>query len=147
MHIFLMVFALVLGINAEAQSLTIKVTGIRNTKGWLQVAIFENEQQFRDETPWKKLYFEKTDISEGCKNIKIDLKPGTYAITVLDDEDRSKDMTFKYYVYPVEGVGFSNYQLHGMTKPAFKDFDFAMGQTNEVVNVKIKYFKQEASSD
>ena len=139
-NIFFLLLIILTGINARSQSVTININGIRNYDGQLQIAVFENQQQFHDEEPVEKLNFAKSDISNGRKSIKINLKSGTYAITVLDDGDKSDDMTYRLGLYPKEGVGFSNYTLKGLKKPDFSDFDFAIDQNNKQVNVDIKYF-------
>lgn len=139
--IFLMVFVAVLvSINNTAQTLTIDVSGVRSTTGQLQVAIFETSRQFDDEKPAKTLYIDKSGLSNGKKSIQVKLKPGTYAITVLDDEDKSKDMTYTWGIYPKEGVGFSNYKLQGLSKPDFSDFDFKITEDSRHIKVEIDYF-------
>ena len=139
-QILFIVIALAVNLCSMAQSITFNIRNIRNDKGHLQVAIFENEAQFKIEKPVQKLYFDKSGISNTNKNITIDLKPGNYAISVLDDEDDSKDMTYRLGIYPREGVGFSNYKLEGMSKPKFSDFDFTVSQGNKQILVEMKYF-------
>lgn len=117
-----------------------QVTNIRNQDGHLQVAIFKTPQQFDDEEPEDVLYFDKADIANGSKDLDLKLGDGTYAITVVDDEDDSQDMTYRFGIYPKEGVGFSNYQLKGMEKPDFEDFDFVVSGKNRQIAVVIKYF-------
>lgn len=126
--------------NVTAQTLTIDVSGIRSSTGQLQIAIFETAEQFNDEKPAKTLYIDKSGLANGKKSIQVNLKPGTYAITVLDDEDKSKDMTYTWGIYPKEGVGFSNYKLQGLSKPDFSDFDFKITEDSKHVKVEIDYF-------
>ncbi|SFT79011.1 Uncharacterized conserved protein, DUF2141 family [Lishizhenia tianjinensis] len=121
-------------------SVVLKVRNIRNLKGQLQVAVFKNEEQFEGEQPEKTLYFNKTNVKEGKINLAFNLAQGTYAVTVLDDEDKSKDMTFRFGVYPLEGVGFSGYKLEGMSKPDFNEFDFQVDDEKKYVDVAIHYF-------
>lgn len=125
----------------NAQKLSIKIENIRNNNGQIQIAVFENEEQFKSESPVSKQYFKKRVNRDGSQVIEIDLDPGTYGITVLDDEDMSTEMTFKLGIYPKEGVGFSDYYLQGMTKPKFDQFSFDVKDNSaNSVNVKIKYF-------
>ena len=128
------------GWSSFAQSVTLEIKNIRNLKGQLQVSVFENQQQFDDEKPAKIIYFDKKGISDGKKLVKLDLKPGTYGITLLDDEDKSKDMTYRMGIYPREGVGFTGYKLSGMKKPKFSDFDFTATGDSKKLLVDIKYF-------
>lgn len=131
---------LVISQQSQVQSITIQVSNIRNLDGHLQVAIFKNAQQFDDEDPEEVLYFDKVDITSGSKELDLKLGNGTYAITVVDDEDDSQDMTYRFGIYPKEGVGFSNYQLKGMKKPDFEDFDFLVSGKSQQIAVVIKYF-------
>ena len=133
-------FIATISISSFAQSATLNLKGIRNQKGHIQVSVFENAKQFEDEEPAKILYFDKKDVVKGNKSININLNPGNYGITILDDEDDSKDMTYRLGIYPREGVGFSNYKLSGMTKPKFTDFDFTVQNGNLQILVDMKYF-------
>ncbi len=135
-----MITAILLGMNIQAQSLTITVYGIRNTTGRLQIAIFENAQQFKDEIPVKKLFIDKSEITDSNTSIQTDLAPGTFGIAVLNDEDESGAMTYRFKVYPLEGVGFSNFTMKGLKKPDFSDFDFTIITSGLLVNVEMKYF-------
>ncbi len=49
-------------------------------------------------------------------------------------------MTYRLRIYPLEGVGFSNYKLKGMTKPKLDDFSFTIPLRNQQVIVEMKYF-------
>lgn len=132
---------LIFSLSMFAQSITLNISGIENTEGILQIAIFENAQQFEDEKPMKVINLPKTNIQNGSTSTTIELAAGTYAITVLDDEDKSGDMTYRFGVYPLEGVGFSDYMLKGLSKPDFTDFDFTLTNDNaKTVSVQMKYF-------
>lgn len=132
--------ALFIASSSLAETLNISISGIRNTKGKIQVAVFKSQKQFDDEEPYKILYFSKSNLKDGKLTVKCELPTGTYAITVLDDEDNSKDMTYKFGIYPTEGVGFSNHKLSGLTKPKFTDFDFKLSSGGTTVKVSMKYF-------
>lgn len=121
-------------------NLNVEITNIRNSKGVLLISVFNNQKQFDDEVPDKNFIVEKNNIKNGNKTVKIKLPSGTYGITVLDDEDKSGDVTYKFKIYPIEGVGFSNYVLSGLSKPDFEDFDFSISNSDKVVLVKMKYF-------
>ena len=72
--------------------------------------------------------------------IKIKLKPGTYGISILDDENNDGKMDYKLIRIQKEGYGFSNYYHTGMSRPNFEDFDFIIGNKNIFVKIKIRYF-------
>ncbi|MBR9861371.1 DUF2141 domain-containing protein [bacterium] len=137
---FIVLCSYTLFTSSESNKVTLNISGIETEDGHLQVAVFENQSQFDDEKAVKVVYFNKNGMVNGTKTVLISLKPGTYAVTVLDDEDDSKDMTYRLGVYPLEGVGFSEYVLQGMSRPDFTDFDFTVKQTGAVVQVKMQYF-------
>ncbi len=45
--------------NSYSKDLNFTIIGIENTKGHLQVSVFETQKQFSDETPAQMLYFDK----------------------------------------------------------------------------------------
>lgn len=116
------------------------VTGIEEDKGHLRIGIFENQSQFDDEKAAKSLVIDKTDIKEGNKTIEINLEPGTYGISILDDADDSKNMTYRFGIYPLEGVAFSNFKFTGMSKPKFDDFKFDLGSSSIEITAPMRYF-------
>lgn len=121
------------------QKVTIHFYNIRNNTGQIQLSIFENEKQFKDEKPTKSVNYEKKTMKDGKMSITYTMKSGTYAMTFLDDEDKNNSMTYKLGFYPKEGVGFSNFQLKGMSKPKFNDFSFEVKDDIEI-KVTFKYF-------
>lgn len=131
---------LLLSLLGYAEKVTINVSGIRSNQGLIQVAVFQNAKQFDDRAPIMKKYYSKSNMSDGSLMISLDLPKGTYGITVLDDEDRSKDMSFKFGIYPTEGVGFSNYYLEGLSSPDFKRFSFELDKNGITVGVRMRYF-------
>lgn len=133
--------SLLLSLSLFGQSVSINIENIRNSDGQFQLAVFENEEQFKNETPTSMLYFDKEEVKDGFMDISLNLRPGTYGITVLDDEDKSKNMSFKMAIYPTEGIGFSNYELKGMRKPKFSSFSFTVdAKETKKVKVILKYF-------
>lgn len=141
MRILLSILTMFSLIQIKAQTLVVNISNIRNAEGQFQVALFENNEQMKNEQPVAKYYFEKKGIRDGKLTLSIPLTPGTYGITVLDDEDMSKEMTYQMGLYPKEGVGFSNHQLKGMSKPKFEEFSFIIeDKKNTPVAVVMKYF-------
>lgn len=122
-----------------AQNVTLTLHGIRSSKGQIEVSIYKNADQFKDEKPSKYLYFSKENLKNGELKISFQLADGSYGVTVLDDEDMSKNMTFKMGFYPTEGVAFSNFRFKGVSKPKFEDFKFHVNG-NTAINGYMRYF-------
>ena len=138
--IFTIVFTVFVTI-LNAQILDVHITNIRNTKGQLCLAIFADEAGFKAERTCWEMKCDKKDFINGEFQIKIEFRPGTYGMSVLDDENYNGKMDYNLFGIPREGFGFSNYFHRGILKPAFDDFKFDI-QRNETKKlfVKMKYF-------
>jgi uncharacterized protein (DUF2141 family) len=137
--IVILIFSLISS-SLTAQQLFLQVHGIRSSKGVLRIGVFQNQKQFDQEKPYRSFVFAKGDVVAGFLLAKIPVVQGNYAITVLDDEDNSGNMTYKFKIFPTEGVGFSNYRLNKPLKPKFSDFDFIFDKNNADILIKLQYF-------
>ena len=123
----------------QSQTVTVNISNIQNSEGILRVAVFTDNESFKNETPFKSVECLKNEITKGKTSIQIQLKPGTYGISVLDDENNSGNMDYKYFTIPKEGFGFSDYYHTSLLYPNFTNFSFTMGTNNMEVDVKIRY--------
>ncbi|MDD3739704.1 MAG: DUF2141 domain-containing protein [Bacteroidales bacterium] len=124
---------------ANAQTITVKISGIRNTKGSLKLAFFSSENEFKKEDPKYEKNVNKNNITNGCITVSYDDIPqGKYGIALLDDENNNNKMDYSFFV-PSEGFGFSNYILSGFCKPKFDDFSFNFGKENKTIKIVLKY--------
>lgn len=70
-------------------------------------------------------------------NYKLD--PGTYGITLLDDENKNGEMEKNVIGIPKEGFGFSNFFMEKKKKPSFSDFKTNIKGEGDKVQIKVKY--------
>lgn len=141
MRALILVFTILLSSLAFSQAeVLVQVTNLRSNDGHIIVAIFEDEQTFKDEEPKTHKTFKKTKVKDGKLNLKVNLPPGSYGFTLVDDENKSGDLDYNLIGIPKEGFGFSNYYHTGMTKPSIEDFrvDIKEGKVNKVT-CKIRY--------
>lgn len=124
-----------------AQTLEVTISNIRTNKGQLCVAIFDNEDGFKKEQPcWKKSY-PKSSIEQGKFVMTICITPGTYGLSVLDDENGNEKMNYNMIGVPQEGFGFSGYLHKGIRKPSFNNFIFRVEENQLLkITVEMKYF-------
>lgn len=128
----------------EEYSLTIEVENLRNSKGVLQVALYNKEGSIPDEI-FKKYYrLEKAKIVNGKSEITFENLPkGKYAVNILHDENNNSKID-KGLILPKEGIGFSNYSSIGLTnRPNFKKASFDLFQDKEI-KVKVIYYVSQA---
>ncbi len=122
-----------------SQNVVIEMHDIRNDNGKIRVAVFKSNNDFINQKPYYECFFEKAYIKKNKNLIKIELKPGTYAIAVLDDENNNGKMDYNIFGIPTEGFGFSNYYSTGLRRPHFDDFKFVVGHGETRVEVKLRY--------
>jgi len=120
-------------------SLVVDVSGLRNSKGILQVALYNKEGSIPDEHYRNYFRLVRKEINEGsAKLIFTDLPKGKYAVNVLHDENNNGKID-KGLILPEEGIGFSNYQSIGLrNKPSFEKASFDLFADKSII-VKIIY--------
>jgi uncharacterized protein (DUF2141 family) len=120
-------------------SLTVKVSGLRNTEGHVQFSIYNKEGSIPDQY-YKKHYRQLNGkIVNGTSTVIFkNLPKGRYAINVLHDENKN-GIIEKGWIFPVEGIGFSNFSDIGFSnRPSFKKASFYLDQ-NLSKTVKVVY--------
>ena len=123
----------------NAQILTVEISNIRNTKGNICFAVFSDKSGFQKEKPYINKSYSKSNVKNGKLIVQINIKPGIYGISILDDENKNGKMEYNRIRIPKEGFGFSNYYHKGLMKPKFKDFEFEIKDKDISVKVKMKY--------
>ncbi len=121
------------------QTLHIQVSGMRNATGNIRLAFYANSKSFDDEKPLFIRTVAKKEMIKNKQQITYhDLKPGTYGIAILDDENANEKMDYGL-ILPKEGFGFSDYYHSGMTRPKYEKFDFDLKKEVKEVEIKIRY--------
>ena len=120
-------------------SLVVDVSGLRNSKGILQVALYNKEGSIPDEHYRNYFRLIREEINEdSAKLIFTDLPEGKYAVNVLHDENNNGKID-KGLILPEEGIGFSNYESIGLrNKPSFEKASFDLSADKSII-VKIIY--------
>ncbi|MET0285513.1 MAG: DUF2141 domain-containing protein [Polyangiales bacterium] len=142
----LMLSALVLGIGmqaAQAQSLTtvtVMIAGFRNVEGVALVTLYDSEQN------WLKMPKAVQVVRAPLKGSELridfkDVKPGTYALQVVHDENKNNklDMRWLPYPKPIEGVGVSNDPDNKAGAPKWEAAKFDVGPAPASIKVTVRY--------
>ena len=121
-------------------SLTVKVDGLRNSKGVVQFALYNKDGTIPDENFESYYKIGTSPIENGSSTfIFSNLPTGRYAINILHDENENGKID-KGFFLPVEGVGFSNYESIGLSnRPKFSKASFQLNE-NSIKQVTIIYF-------
>lgn len=121
-------------------TLTVRVTGERNTKGKIIVYLFRNPQGFPTDTS-KIIRQQSAPIDPSTMTARVafkDLPPGTFAVTVLHDENDNGKMDTNFLGIPTEGYGASN-DPNKMRAPTFEEAKFLLNAIEQTVDVKLHY--------
>ncbi|HRQ31448.1 MAG TPA: DUF2141 domain-containing protein [Saprospiraceae bacterium] len=139
--IFLPAIMLYCHLNLFSQQFTviIQAEGVKDHDGKLIVAVFSSQTDFDNEKTCYEEEFEKTALQNGKLTFQIDLPPGIYGITILDDEDGDKKMKYNALGIPREGFGIVNLETTGLRKPKFSDFCFNLSKNQGRRKVKMRY--------
>lgn len=125
----------------SAQNVEVMIKGIKSEKGQIVIGVFKDQKTFHTEKAFLSKSFPKSGIENGEMKIQLTLEPGTYGLTLLDDENMNSLMEYNFLGIPREGFGFSDYWHTGITKPKFEDFSFTLNAGEKrSVTIKIRYF-------
>jgi uncharacterized protein (DUF2141 family) len=117
-----------------SSTLTVRVTGIRNTKGKIRLALFRDS-----------IYVEGREIEIDAATLSAQvvfekLPQGVYAVNLFHDENMNGKMDTNFVGMPVEGYGFSNNPPKRMGKPGFDETNFHLNQPECAIEIKMIYW-------
>jgi uncharacterized protein (DUF2141 family) len=127
--------------NAEpTANLTVIVNNLKQHKSQICLRIYSNESGFprTNESEVKSACIPNTGTS--VKKEFSGLKYGTYAVAIVDDENRDAKLNTNFLGIPEEGFGISRNPIVSVTtgSPKFRDASFAL-RKNTTINIKMKY--------
>ena len=137
---FLALAFLIMG-TTHAQNIELNISGIRSSEGRLLIGIFNDHESFRKELYYKQLIIPKSNISDKSLTVTLDMEPGIYGFTLLDDENSNGKMDFNFIGIPMEGYGFAEYYHTGLKRPHFDSFKQEILKNKKFrFEIRVKYF-------
>ena len=133
--LLIITFLTSLGSTIDTRSkLVIKVTDIKSNSGQLIIGLHNSRLDFP-----KKAYLKKTAlISEHKATVVFENIPrGTYAASVLHDENKNGKIDFNFFHYPVEKAAFSNNAKGFLGPPDFEDAKFTL-KKNTTITISMR---------
>jgi len=118
--------------------LQVTVTNIKGAKGDIIVGIFDSDEKFLKEPLEGRMAKANGDsITVVFEN----LKPGKYAVSVLHDANKNKDLDKNKLGIPKEGFGFSNNVTGAIGPPSFERaiIDLTPEMKDLDIGIKMKY--------
>ena len=125
---------------AGSVDVDIAVTDLRNTRGVVMACMTSNPQTFprcRDDT---QSYRVTVPAGERVSLHFAGVKPGTYAIALLHDENRNGKSDRALTMIPKEGYGFSRDAPVRMGPPEFDEAAFRVGSAPVHQTIRMRYW-------
>lgn len=126
--------------SSAVDTLTVRVTGARNIEGKIIIYLFRDPQGFPTDAS-KILRQQGVAIDPRTMTARVtfkDLPPGTFAVTVLHDENDNGKVDTNFLGIPTEGTGASN-DPNKMRAPTFDEAKFLLNAAEETIDVKLRY--------
>lgn len=117
---------------AQKVTITLEVKGIKEVKGVMSIALYDNEEDFTGKDNYVKAEEVQVNSKEFIYVFK-DIPHGTYAIAIYHDVDKDGKLSKNWIGMPKEPFGFSNDAKGRMGPPDFEDAAFKVDQDTEVV--------------
>jgi uncharacterized protein (DUF2141 family) len=125
----------------NTSTLTVRITGARNTKGKIGVTLFQDAQGFPDDAS-KAIRQQSVDIDPNTMSAQVtfrDLPQGIFAVSVLHDENGNGKMDKNFMGMPKEGYGASNNPKKQRRAPSFDESKFSLNAAEQTVDIKLIY--------
>ena len=119
-------------------TVTIAVTGLRNTNGIVQACLTAEARFFPDCDRDPAAHRLSVHASSNMVLQFDDVPPGTYAVALLHDENANGRVD-RMLMIPREGFGFSRDAPVRMGPPHFTDAAFALGPATARQTIRMRY--------
>jgi uncharacterized protein (DUF2141 family) len=127
--------------STSALTLTVHVTGARNTKGKIRAALFQDAKGFPGDAS-QAVQTHASDIDPQALSAEIvftGLHEGISAVTLFHDENMNQKLDKNFMGLPKEGYGASNNPKRKMGPPDFEVTKFQLKETGQSVEIKLIY--------
>jgi len=116
-------------------SLTVRVTGIRNTEGNIRVVLRRDRDTI----------VEAREVAIDAKTLTAQtvfdkLAEGTYGVAVMHDENKNGKLDMNEMGMPLEGYGHSNNPAQRMGPPSFDETKFAISHPGSSIEIRLIYW-------
>ena len=133
----LMLFLLFAG-NSNAADLIVNIFGLRNDKGDVHIALYDNPKVFPSSD------YMLREVKRRITNRKIEyrftnLPSGYYALATYHDENGNDSFDTNFLGLPTEGYAFSNDAQAYLGPPSFLDAQIALKLEGSITHIKMGY--------
>jgi uncharacterized protein (DUF2141 family) len=124
----------------QAGSVSVKIDGFKGTEGVALVTLYDSPESWL-KVP-KALQVVRLKITGSSLQVELKgVKPGSYAVSVIHDENKNNELDMRWLPYPKpkEGSGASGDPDTKVGPPKWEAAKFEVGAGGANVNVTVKY--------
>jgi uncharacterized protein (DUF2141 family) len=139
-----LVLLAILGLSARVAAdgagarLTVRVKTFRNTQGALACRLFRSGEGF-PEAPDHSIGMVSRIVGESAECVFEGVKPGTYAVSVMHDENGNQQLDKNFLGIPKEGYGVSNNHTHALGAPNWDESKFEVAEKDLQLDIALRY--------
>ncbi len=123
----------------QTGSIRVTVSNLRSPSGLVGVALYDARKGFPDK-PERAIQGHSVKADGMCVVIFEDLPYGTYAVSVLHDENSNRKMDKTIIGIPREGFGTSNNPKIRRGPPSFQESSFPLDRRTVALKIDMNYF-------
>lgn len=121
-------------------TLTIQLTGMQNTNGKINVALYNSSSSYNDPNQAYKEMF--VPCNGTTMSFTLDSLPaGDYAFAIFHDENDNQQLDQNFLNIPTEGFAFSNNAMGNFGPPSWSQAKFTLPESTSVTqNITLNFF-------
>ena len=120
-------------------AIEVHVSGLRNAEGHVLVSLFASPEGFPGSSDQAMRSDSAPARPDGCTVTFEDIAWGSYAVSVLHDENDDGSLDRGLLGIPTEGYGVSRSPEPGMGQPAYEDAEFSLDSELCTLEVEVTY--------
>ena len=119
----------------DSATLVVKVEHVSPKGGDISLALFDATNYDDDDHPT----LDRTEPAEpsGTSIVIEGLKPGVYAVKMMQDINRNGHFDTSWIGFPLEPYGFSNNARPGFSEPSFEKAKFMIAPGTNVITIRL----------
>lgn len=118
---------------SNAASITVIINNLQNKTGQVLIGLFNQKDTFPIRGKEYKGNIIYPITSPSITTIFDNIPPGTYAIGVIHDENRSGNLDKNLFGIPIEQYGFSNNIYGRFGPPSFESASFIVNKNMQII--------------
>ncbi|MBN1823184.1 MAG: DUF2141 domain-containing protein [Endomicrobiales bacterium] len=119
--------------------LTVNVSGLRSDSGFVLASLYDSPEGFPDEGEKAYRVARSTITGSSVKVFFSGIPYGTYAVSVVHDENANMEMDANWLGIPKEGVGASNNPKTRFGPPSYRSASLKLEKKSISLDVKVSY--------